>query len=382
MALETVQTQYGSIEYSYWENSRTQRRDLGITFMGDISENRNSNQMTECDETAIRQQNKNIRDYPEESWSCQFYTRRVKTLTDNSRITDEKSEDYQKILKEKINEIFIKIQNGETEPSYQIGSQSFTEKEWDAFLEKFDSIQAAIKELMKEEQEQKEIEQIKKNQVEKALSQEESNMLAAESTKCTYPTENPNDEDIQYITWYTTDGIFCRKAGQTEGYEWSIPFENKEQYDKAMNFISQFPSDWNLQFAAHENFWTDFLNDEIDMDGFKKFMEKTNKGVPDYSITIGDSVYIDKEKMQWAKYLNPLGGKFYTREELLQKQEEILAANAEKLCKFTDPYEDIYKISHPNYNGEKIFCEYPGGALYTANEIAKLMYDRYLKTNN
>ena len=80
-----------------------------------------------------------------------------------------------------------------------------------------------------------------------------------------YETADPDDDDIRYITWYTEEGIFCRKAGQAEGYEWAITFENTEQYDKVMEFIGQFPSDWNMRFAAHENFWNDFLNDEIDI---------------------------------------------------------------------------------------------------------------------
>ena len=83
--------------------------------------------------------------------------------------------------------------------------------------------------------------------------------------------------------------------------------KNEEQYDKVMEFSGRFAPDWNMRFAAHKNFWTDFLSDEIDIDEFMKFMEGTNKGVPDYSITVGDSMYIDKSKMQWAEYLNPLG---------------------------------------------------------------------------
>ena len=27
----------------------------------------------------------------------------------------------------------------------------------------------------------------------------------------------------------------------------------------------------------------------------------------------------------------------------------------------------------PTYNGERIFCEYPGGPLYTADEIMEIM---------
>lgn len=174
--------------------------------------------------------------------------------------------------------------------TYQIGAQSFTEKEWEDFLDKFDSVEEA------------------------------SVLLTTESTSCVYKTADPDDEDLRYITWYTEEGIFCRKAGQIEGYEWSIAFENREQYDKVMEFIGQFPSDWNMRFAAHENFWNDFLSDKIDMDGFMEFIGGTNKGVPDFSITVGDSMYIDKDKMQWAKYTNPLGIRFYTAEEMHRMQ--------------------------------------------------------------
>lgn len=182
---------------------------------------------------------------------------------------------YVKVLEEKINEIFVKIQNGDTEPTYQIGAQAFTEKEWEEFLDKFDSIEEAIQELMKEEQARKEAEEAQK---EKAVINDASALLTAESTSCVYETADPDDDDIRYITWYTAEGIFCRKAGRTGGYEWAITFENKEQYDKVMEFIGQFPSDWNMRFAAHENFWNDFLNDEIDMAGFMEFIGGTNKG--------------------------------------------------------------------------------------------------------
>lgn len=67
--------------------------------------------------------------------------------------------DYTEILKEKINEIYIKIKNGDTEPAYQIGAQSFTEKEWKKFIDTFDSIEEAVQELMKEEQARKEAEE-------------------------------------------------------------------------------------------------------------------------------------------------------------------------------------------------------------------------------
>ncbi len=249
--------------------------------------------------------------------------------TDHPEITDGAATDdinviYREFIVRCMEQIFVKIQNGDTEPTYQIGAHSFTEKEWKEFFDKFDSIQEAIQELIKEEQARKEAEEVKKGNM---VISDADTLLTTESTSCVYETADPDDEDLRYITWYTGEGIFCRKAGQTKGYEWSIAFENREQYDKVMEFIGQFPSDWNMRFAAHENFWNDFLSDEIDMDGFMEFIGGTNKGVPDFSITVGDSMYIDKDKMQWAKYTNPLGVRFYTAEEMHRMQMEIIAAN-------------------------------------------------------
>ena len=325
----------------------------------------------------ISQRGKNAAKYVEqEKEFYRAFIEKLEGLTGTDTVDTEETVDYAKILEEKINEIFAKIQNGDTEASYQIGSQSFTEKEWEEFLDKFDSVEEAIQELMKEEQARKEAEEARKEDV---FTNDASTLLTTESTSCVYETADPNDDDIRYITWYTEEGIFCRKAGQTEGYEWSITFENKEQYVKVMEFIRQFPSDWNMRFAAHENFWNDFLNDEIDMEGFMEFINGTNKGVPDYSITAGDSMYIDKDKMQWAKYTNPLETRFYTAEEMHQMQMEIIAANEEKLKAQQVSYEEMYKRTHPDYNGERIFRTISGGQLYTANEIDELLYKEMLE---
>ena len=319
----------------------------------------------------VSQRGENAAKYIEQEKA--FYRAFIERLEESTgaEIDAEETMDYAKVLEEKINEIFVKVQNGDTEPTYQIGSQSFTEKEWDALLEKFDSVQEAIRAIMQEEKEKAEEEE----------EQKQAQLLSVETTTCMYETANPKDEDLHYITWYTEDGIFCRKAGQTGEYEWVVPLENEEQYEKVMDFIGQFPSDWNLRFAAHENFWNDFLNDEIDMDGFMEFINGTNKGIPDYSITKGDSVYIDKDKMQWAKYTNPLDVRFYTAEEMHRMQAAIIAANEAKLTRLTDwdAYEADYKKLHPGYNGEKICCEYPGGPLYTVKEMAELQWRKMLE---
>lgn len=237
--------------------------------------------------------------------------------------------DYHNFFQDKINEIYEKIQNGEAEPSYQIGSQSFTEKEWDNFLKKFDEAEDTIRELMREEHAKRAEKQLKQQQ---ADADGLESLLLAESTSCSYPSADPKKDDVQYITWYTKEGIYCRRAGSTEEYEWSISFADEDQYDKVMDFISQFPSDWNLRFAAHENFWTDFLKNDIDIDSFIEFMNRTDHGVPNYLITADDgSMYVDKNKMQWAKYLNSFGNQFYTREEFQETLEAEIAANRSKL---------------------------------------------------
>ena len=59
--------------------------------------------------------------------------------------------DYQKLLSEKRYEIYEKLKKGDTEPSYQIGGSSFTEKEWDKLLDEVDDITEEMREAMREE---------------------------------------------------------------------------------------------------------------------------------------------------------------------------------------------------------------------------------------
>ncbi len=245
-------------------------------------------------------------------------------------------------LQDKIKEIFAKIENGDTENTYQIGSKTYTEEEWDSLLANFDSIEEATRELMREAYE-KRADKVKDKEVEndEENANVDTTLLTSPSTSCTYHTNNPDDNDIKYLTWYTEDGIYCRKSGQTEGYEWVVNFENEEKYKKAINFIEQFPSDWNLRFAAHENFWKDYLSGEIDEEAFMDFMKSTNKGVPDYSVKKGDSMFVDREKLGWAQYLNPLGNLFYTAEEMKELQTDVIRKNTENKKKITEPYEVV-----------------------------------------
>lgn len=205
--------------------------------------------------------------------------------------------------------------------------------------------------------------------------QEESTV--SETVQARFPLQEVDEEgnrkeDIYLIT-VDKAGIRCSKPGQDE-YEWEILFTDESQYENAtefLNYAGEFMD--NFLFASHENFWEDYLNGNMDVDHFKEFLEGTNNGIPDYSYTVGDSMYIDKEKIQWAQYMNPLGIKFYTAEEMAQRQAELIEKNTADAHKLSDPYSILYKKLNPEYNGERIFREYPGGPLYTADEIMEIM---------
>ncbi len=157
---------------------------------------------------------------------------------------------YMEVFREMMEEIFSKIQNGDTEQSFQIGGSSFTLKEWDKFLDNFDEIEDDIRELVKKEMEER--------------MKEAQNMLVSESTQCTYPSSLAGEEDIRYITWYTEEGIFCRRAGQSEGYEWTIPLKDPKDYQKIIKFLDRFDKKDDLEFAARKSFWQDFLDGKIE----------------------------------------------------------------------------------------------------------------------
>ena len=210
-----------------------------------------------------------------------------------------------------------------------------------------------------------------------SITDMQMNMLVSETVQARFPLQEVDEEgnrkEEMYLIAVDKDGIRCSKPGQDE-YEWEILFTDESQYENAtefLNYAGEFMD--NFLFAAHENFWEDYLNGNMDVDDFKEFLEGTNNGIPDYSFTVGDSMYIDKEKAQWAQYMNPLGAKFYTAEEMAQMQAELIEKNTATAHKLSDPYSILYKKLHPEYNGERIFCEYLGGPLYTADEIMEIM---------
>ena len=62
-------------------------------------------------------------------------------------------EENRQVIRERIDELLEKLENGETEVSYQIGGRGFTEKEWDRLLNEFDSAEEKMKKLVEEEKE-------------------------------------------------------------------------------------------------------------------------------------------------------------------------------------------------------------------------------------
>lgn len=192
-------------------------------------------------------------------------------------------ENYAEFLHSKIEELSERFRKGETKPSYRIGAQSFTEKEWDQMLEKFDALQETIRTQMREEHEKRELmqekqaEQTEKYAGKKAAERETARLLTGAFTSCTYPQADGTEEEIHYITCYTSEGIFCRREGQSKEYEWSIRFDSQEQYQKVMHLIEQLPPDGNLRFTSSRAFWEDFLNDSIDRNGLMKLLSGTDQ---------------------------------------------------------------------------------------------------------
>lgn len=298
---------------------------------------------------------------------------------------EEKS--YREQILEKMEEMAQNIRKGTIQPKFKIGAQEYTIKEWEKLLEKFDAAEEALREAVEEQ-----IEEIKKQAAEESLRREAQSgmhdpkkatyvsettaayhapdvtgvpaqpaaeaagtdiaktdgigdaeaaaLLTDEITKCSYPTEDP-EHPHWYITCYGQDGISCKEA-YYDGTRWvnrdlwSLSYTEKGQYEKVMAFLERFPQDANLRFAAHENFWKDFLADKINEDEFVAFFETTKDGVPDYTYEKDGSTYIDEDKIKFAQYMNHFGVQMYTREEMELILRGIINENRKKLTPMSD----------------------------------------------
>lgn len=289
-------------------------------------------------------------------------------------------------------EMAKKVKEGRVEPSFQIGGQTFTVKEWDKLLAEFDDAEEGLQEQIKEQiveaekqaakeaarreaegkpdsagtsavtdvsvpeeaqtkteaggsvanpKKEKEVKGDNVTDVEVTDPEELADLLTGQATKCSYPTDDPKNKHW-FITCYGQDGIMCREAYMENGKWvnrscWNLPYTEPGQREKVLALIQRFPQDANLRFASHENFWKDFLAGEIDEDDFVHFFETSTKdGVPDYTYEKDGSTYIDREKIKYAKYMNGFGAHFYTAEEMDLIWRAVINENCKGLQKISD----------------------------------------------
>lgn len=254
-------------------------------------------------------------------------------------VSGERELSYREQILAHMEEMAKKVKDGTAVPSFQIGAQSFTLKEWEKLVADFDDAEAElaeqVKAMIREAEEQAEREALRRKleagtadsgevtevSVPEAAFRHQAEASAANSkevteasvpeaaqagvaqaegvsdveetaalltdpvTKCSYPTEDPKQKHW-FITAYTQDGIWCKEAF-FDGEQWvnrdcwKLSYTEKGQYEKVMAFLARFPQDANLRFAGSENFWQDFLSGKIDEDDFVSFFETSTKdGVP------------------------------------------------------------------------------------------------------
>ncbi|AFA50180.1 hypothetical protein Awo_c34540 [Acetobacterium woodii DSM 1030] len=84
-----------------------------------------------------------------------------------------------KIIQDKIRDMKIKLENDETEQTYQIGSRTFTEKEWENLIHRVDK----VLEQNKKQVEEKENEREKKKVNEINMKDKEQTIKHADDTE-------------------------------------------------------------------------------------------------------------------------------------------------------------------------------------------------------
>ena len=164
-------------------------------------------------------------------------------------------------------------------------------------------------------------------------------------TKAVFTSNNPKELDKVLYTYYSQDRITCIREGkrnpdnpkeklEQDELQWEIKLDNEEQYEKIMGFLASFPQEDNFRFATKEDFWNDFLEDKIDMEGFENFYQWTNHGEPNMGIgEDGELVGINRTKISDpnAKYFNDQTwiGHVWTEEEMWEQwNAQIEAASA------------------------------------------------------
>lgn len=154
-------------------------------------------------------------------------------------------------------------------------------------------------------------------------------------TKGTYSGGNPEDLKTVFYTYYSPKCIKCIREGERnpanpeekigeDRLQWEIKLDSREQYDKIMEFLSNFPKEDNFRFATRSFFWNDFLEENIDMDSFFDFYAWTNNGCPNLGKgEDGEQVGLNAERFRDpnAEYFNDLSWlHVWTKEELWEQR--------------------------------------------------------------
>lgn len=174
---------------------------------------------------------------------------------------------YEKIAEWKDN-VIEKIKKGETEEKIQIGSQALTQTEWNEMLEHFDEAEEELRELVEEDIKEQEEKKMQENMsvtdstnvtdtIGKTEEEIKMEMLTSESVAM--ECENESGDKELHIMWTTDEGMFCRKAGQESGYEWTIPFNSKEQRAKVEEILFSYKDDELPKEIVTKDFWDELL---------------------------------------------------------------------------------------------------------------------------
>lgn len=167
-------------------------------------------------------------------------------------------------IKEKMQEIYDKLKNGDTETKFQIGNQEFSIREWDNFLEKFDSVQDAIRAALEEKIEKEKAERLEKELTGVSETEKEPDDVDSILAQSVKTTEEGSSPRTWYITCFTEEGIWCRKF--TEGQEgedlWRMEFTDPSQYQKVLNYLQSFAEGEEVPHAQEEDFWRSLLEED------------------------------------------------------------------------------------------------------------------------
>lgn len=271
-------------------------------------------------------------------------------------------DDYSKMLEKYGEQIKEKIKNGDTEPTYQIGGQTFTEAEWKKLIEKMD----------------KDIEQIQAEQAER-LEKQKAETVSSSST-VSETDSIVSEAQIQKLLEDTKIGVTSPEV-TTDNYKINYDSEANcfDVYDKQGNHLGAFDYD-DIYIQRDSNTGTEVLvsehgtmsYDAIPLDNELKSAFANMLGVDNLETKELQGYSVKTHSGTGIQYLQKddevgKGGKLLIRSEADQKAFEELA--------------DIYATKYPNLikdnNAALIYAELEikGLAQHTPNGIITMGYD-------